>query len=649
MTLTVEEDFDGFVAARWPDLEAVAVVATLDAPAAREATATALASLRTRWAATLEEGSPTASARRALLEAVRPRSRPRRSGPDGTSDRSSDRSSDGSSDTPAEPVAPAVLHDLVADPGSSVPGALLDALAGLPVPVRGLLAAGPLWEATDGELLGLVGPDGPSPAELDDGRSRLLHAHRGARAADGLAVADHLLEHDLADLVHRLATVSPEPPDPAGLVVERVRRLRRRTLVLGGGAVLAAGAVGWAVLERAGGPAVTAPRPSAGPTTPGPDDPAWARSSRWAPRGGLARDLGIQALIARTGARLLWADDLADLRVVLAATLGDDRPDSTVVRAWTGPPGTPGERLVEAGLAYDAVLGVEDVVAVGLDRPGGAVLVVLTRPTEGSASFSPVVRPTPAGSVEREFTTLGLANGVGTMLLPARWGAAARLRCADYDGAPLAARTWEPGGVELGTGDPLADLMATVASSTGIRVGDLRGDVLVDSPTDGSVLDPTAVSATGGDGRAVLTRVRTPAGAVVRRLDVRDDGRSGASTFLVSSTAVVPAELAGEPAVLRLDDSPEGTGRFLVVVPGGGATCRLVATGRGRSPASEAARMKRRTAVVSVPDVERTSDGLRLVVQDAAGRTTYDDVPPDGRDLAGYDDGTGWLGLPLPY
>ncbi|MBM6401508.1 hypothetical protein [Phycicoccus sonneratiae] len=633
MATTLEEDFGGFVAARWPDLEAVALVATLDPERARELTTSALAGLRPRWQQTLEEGAPTAAARRALLARLEP-SRGR---------------GEASVASGAPEHGPVVRPPAVDDPDTGVPAALLDALARLRPAVRAQVGAGALWETTDDELRALAGEAAPSRADVDAARRELVAAHRAARAADGVPAADHRLDADLADLAHALARALPEPPDPAGLVVDRARRVRRRALVAGAGGLLLAGGVGWVAVRDGLGADPVRPSPQT-PTTAGPDDAAWGTTTRWPARGGLADDLGVQALVARAGAgvRLLWAGEVADLRVVVAAT-PDHPPTSTAVRAWSGPPGTVAERLVEVPTSFDTILGVEDVVVLGLDRPGGALLLVLTRPTERSAAFSPVVRPTPAGSLEREYTAVALADGVGTMLLPEPWGTAGRVRCAEYDGGPLTPRAWDrtrSGGPGSG---PLADLVALVASSTGLSPDDLRGEVLVDSPTDGSVFDPTAVSATGGDGRAVLTVVRTPDGAVVRGLDVRDDGRSGTTTFLAGSPVVVPARLAGEPAVLSLDAPAGGPGRFLVVVPGGGATCRLVAVGRRGAPTSEATAMKRSTAVVSVPDVERTTYGLRLVVQDAAGRTTYDDVPPAGRDLGGYDDGTGWLGLPLPY
>ncbi|MGG5260296.1 hypothetical protein [Phycicoccus avicenniae] len=625
MTTTLEEDFEGFVAARWPDLEAVALVATLDPPRARSLTTAALASLRPGWATTLESGAPTASARRAVLEQV---VAPRR--PDATAG------------------SPAGLRPLVGDPESSVPAALLDALAGRTPAARALLAAGALWEVTDDELLALA----PGPViDLDAERAALLEAHRAARATDGLGPADHLLAEDLVEVVHRLASAQPDPPDPAGLVLERARSVRRRSLVLGGGAaVLAAGASGWVVL-RDRGRAPTAGSSTADPTTAGPDDPAWASTASWSARGPLAADLDVQALVARSGrgARLLWAADLADVRVVVATNADDQYPDGTSVRAWTGRPGTPPARLAEVPLGFDALLGTEDLVAVGVARPGGSALVVLTRPTVGSVDFSPVVHPTTAGSVERTWTRVGLADGVGTLLLPAAWGQAARVRAERWGGPPVGPATWGTSGRLTVGDDPLDALLDAVASSTGVARADLRGDVLTDSPTDGSVLDPTAVSAQGGDGRAVLTRVRTPDGAVVRGLDVRDDGRAGGS-FLSTSPLVVPAEAASAPLVLPLDGGGDGPGRYLAVVPSGGASARLVAAGGDRGPASTEVAMKRRTAVLTVAGARGVAGGLRLVVRDARGRVTYDDVPPAGRDLAGdEEEGTGWLGLPQPY
>ncbi len=202
--------------------------------------------------------------------------------------------------------------------------------------------------------------------------------------------------------------------------------------------------------------------------------------------------------------------------------------------------------------------------------------------------------------------------------------------------------------MSLGGDDPVESLAAYVASATGVPRGRLVARALVDSIANGSVIDPTALSATGGDGRVVLSSATTPDDAVVRSLWVTDDGRARASTMLFSPV-VVPADAADAPALMGLAGTPPRTGRFLVVVPGGGATCQLLATSPNAYPVSKVTPMKGETAVVSVINAADAA-AFRLVVKDAGGRTTYDAVPPNGRDLLAFgDDGTGWLGLPLPY
>ena len=70
VTLTVEDDFREFVAARWPDLEGVAFLVTLDAATARRVTTDALAALHQQWREALDEGRPGAMARRSVLTAA---------------------------------------------------------------------------------------------------------------------------------------------------------------------------------------------------------------------------------------------------------------------------------------------------------------------------------------------------------------------------------------------------------------------------------------------------------------------------------------------------------------------------------------------------------------------------------------------------
>ncbi len=553
MSVTTEEDFGGFVAARWADLEAVAAVATLDPQRAREATTAALVALRSRWAAALEEGAPTAAARRELLARLAPPSR-RPSG------------------VPPEPSP--LAREAAEDPGDAVPAALFDCLAGETLLVRAALAARSIWDASPVEVATLAGPAGTDlVADVGTATGRLLGAHRTARADDGLGPADHRLEEDLANLVHRVAGTAPEPPDPSALVVERRRRVRRRSLVVGGAVVAAAGVAGWAAVARSTGTSTAGATPSRTPTPAGPDDPAWATTARWPPRGGLRTDYGVQALVVRATpeARLLYADDVHGVRVVVVASPLEGLPpgDGTGLRAWTAPAGTPAEQLVEMSLAYPGIFGADDVVALGVPRPSGAVVLALTRPVVDSAELSVHVRPTPAGEIERDWTSVPLEAGVGALLLESAPGSATRFRCGTYDGPLPRPQAWD---VQWDTeGVRVESVRRQIAAALGVPVGRITTDVLraVVPPRGTDSADPVTAETT----TAELVTARTPEGAVVRTILV-STASQGSSSWFGAEPTVVPAADAAAPAVFPMAD-PSGTRAYVVVVPGAGATVRL--------------------------------------------------------------------------
>lgn len=170
----MEDDFDQFMAARWSGLEAVALVATLDPVAARVATTAALATLAVRWPAALEDGAPTAAARRELLTRLGSWSAPR----------------------------PIRTEGLVTeDPDDAVSTALLAALAEEEPLVRAAVAATSTWDAAVAEVAALSERDAQNlTAQVADARARLLLAHRAALAANGLSPADHRLDDDVATL-----------------------------------------------------------------------------------------------------------------------------------------------------------------------------------------------------------------------------------------------------------------------------------------------------------------------------------------------------------------------------------------------------------------------------------------------------------------
>ncbi len=603
MTLSTQEDFDGFVAARWGDLEAVALVTTLDPAAAREVTTAALAGLRPRWGTLLEEGVPTTAARTALLERLVPPPRRARS-----------RAAD---DTVATEAA-AALRSVVGDPSDAVPAALLQALAAEGPLVRCAVAAEVVWDCPPAETGRLLGR-GAVEETVRAARDRFAEAHRAARAADGFGPADHRLDADLEDLVHRLSAAQPRPPDAGSLVGERTRRVRRRAVVAGGGVLVAAGAATWwGLTDRSARP--VAGRPAVTPSTAGPDDPAWADSGRWPARGVLATDLGVQALVARTtpGGRLLYADDVHDVRTVVARTLqADDLGAGTQLRMWAGSVGAPAEQLTEVQLGYSGIFEVEDVVAVGIPHPTAAALLVLTRPGVELAQYSLTARPTAAGLPSRTWRNVPLTEGVGSVLLDGPAGPATRLRCADYDGPLPAPSSWFAGVRADGS-----SLVPEVAMITGYRERDL-GEQVVTSRLPAGVSVPQL-----GTGRVTvtLTIVRTPDGGVVRSVRLAAGGSSD-GIWNGFGPFVVPTDRAQAPFATRTDDYGSARATWVLTTPPGGATVQLRSDDADDVALSKVVRVSGQAAVVQTPDVET----FRVLVRDAGGRVLWDDRPVEGR------------------
>ncbi len=653
MTLAVEDDFGGFVAARWPDLEAVALVATCDPAAARELTTHALASVGGRWDEVLDEGAPTRAARTALLREVARAARP-------------GHRSSGTARAPrrrAEPVTAPVDPVALPDDDDQLARRLVEALSAEAPLVRARLAAAVLWECGDAETADLAGlAPGARDSELGAARRRLLEAHRRALAAEGLSPADWRVDRDLAEALQDLAGARPDPPDPAGLVTVRARTVRRRTLLTGTAAVAAAGAATWWVLRG-----VTAgPEGGTGPTggpPGGADDGVWSSTDGWPPRGSLSDDPGIRALVADEGgldSRLIFAQDVAGTRVVVAAVL--DRPSSagpsTVVAAWSGVAGVPATQLTRVDLWLDRTDGVGDAVAVVVPAaPGGglyttgsvgvgsrsqpagpdsadlsansavAVLVVLARPSERSATWSPLVHPTVNGSVERAWTLVPLDDGVGVRALDQQPGSAARIRVGGYDG-PLAGPR-----PPFADTDGLGALQAasrSVADATGAPVGSLTSEVVVDSPVAGAVLDAFGMAPTGDAIRIRVVHTTTLDGALVHSVHVSDDGRPGHSLLFGPPVVLRPGS-ADDPVVRRLDLVPPRATRYVVVAPGA-ATCQLLGTTPPGYPVSAVVPMKGSSALVPIANGQVT-DSYRLVLRDGRGRVTWSDVPARGRSL----------------
>jgi len=608
VTLTVEDDFREFVAARWPDLEGVAFVVTLDPATARRVTTDALAALHQQWREALDEGRPGAAARRSVLSAALGAARP---------------------DAVSSP-GPWTEPDDDDDPVLTALEAAVRAASPLE---RALVGARSVWGAGPDEVADLLGmPVGDVRTRAATLHARLVAAHDAARAADGLAPADWALDVDLDGAVEHLLAGQGDPPDPAALVEDRRRSVQRRSVVAGGAAAVAAGALGWWVVGR-GASATGAASPS---TLPSAADQSWESVSRWPARGGLATDARVQGLVlsrSTGGGHLLFADDVAGQRLVVSVTLNPGTED-VIVEAWQGAAGGDPASLQEVPLQSPFVAGGQDAIPLAVPTSPGTLLLVLARPPVTRAQYSPTVFPTPAGTIGRSWVPMSLTAGIGV----ARWdneqGPALRMRCEGFDGpAAGSAQTWVGQSGTDGLAGFAEETSRFVAAALGERPDTVRTEVVTDATVGGSVIDPTAISARGGDGRVRVLRTTTAGGGMVRSVRVVDDGRSHLNWLDLEPPAVLPADTPrDEPIVLRLDDARPKVGRFLVIAPGA-ARVQLLSTSPNAYPVSKVTTT--RPGGVAIVEVINADDaaGFRLVRRNAAGRRIGTGVPRAGRDL----------------
>ena len=376
------------------------------------------------------------------------------------------------------------------------------------------------------------------------------------------------------------------------LVGERHRQVRRRSVVLGAGAALGAAAVTtWAARSVLSGAASTAaPRP------PGPDDPAWSRTSTWPARGRLATDPGVLALVAGASPRahLLYADDVAGRRVVVAATADVSGAGGTLVRMWAGSRGAAAGTLVPANLVRDRVMFTDDIVPVAVeagpdDEEGAGAVLLLARPMVLEAAYSPLVSYTrTGGEVSRRWSEVALRDGVATVPIRGSLPPAFRVRLDGYDGGPLGATplglpTPSPSG-------PLAESLLEalgpfVAACTGLPVSAVSSRIALEAPVPGDVLVQAASGETPGEGRVVIAHTSVPSGALLRSIRVGGDGRGEAGPVDVETTRVVSPDAPTAPVAARLPSFTGNMSRFLVVAPGA-ARAQLVAQATSTYPAS---------------------------------------------------------------
>ena len=468
-------------------------------------------------------------------------------------------------------------------------------------------------------------PTGPTPWPAGSSRRT-----RAAREREGAGAAPWALERDLARAVDDLLGGLTDPPDPAVLVEERVRRVRRRGLVLG--LVAAAAAVGGVAAAVALRDAPASPAAVALPAT---TDRAWASTSRWPTRGPLAADPLLRAFPGRRAAwgdHVLWAGDLGSRRLVVLWS--DDeahsgrRPASGSSPDPGVPTSSPSTRSTLMPMAMPATDCVAVVVADGPDATTAdrSLLLVLGRPVVERASYSPVLRPTVSGGLERSWTEVVLDQGVGALVLPHPVPLALRVRVDGHDGRPV---TPSRGLAGLGEGPP-RDVVETFVATP-------DGDPPHPAPHDRH-------DGRRGGGWAVRRPGRGREGGRADGHAADDDaGRRGPAVRLLRRGH--GRFVAGRPG----DGRPRGRGRRTVrragrrrgpgrlAVPRGARGSR---DGPARSPPTRTTGLPRRvvetggrtTTVVQVEGGDAVGE-YRVVLTDRRGRTVFDGVPAQGRTL----------------
>ena len=490
---------------------------------------------------------------------------------------------------------------------------------------RAAVAGHAVWAAEPEEVAALAGmPGADVRAEAVALRARLVEAHDRARDRQGLAPAGWELDRDLDDAVTALMRDQGDPPDPAALVVDRARGVRRRAVVVGGlgaaGVAAAAWAVGTSLGSGSAGPA------DAGALPP-PGDPSWASTSTWVARGALAADQGIQALvIARSapGSRLLWADDAGDRRIVVAR-VPPSTLESTALAVWVGRRGADPGSLEEVPLTIGEIRRTEDAVAavVPAGSGKGGLLVLLTRPRVLRCAYSAVVQYTPAGGVRRRWTEVELTDGAGASYVPTPPGPALRVRLGRYDGPPAGPQQVSLGrgpsdGTERDVGESLLLVTSSfVAASSGQPVDGIRSAIVRYGITTGDVIDPVAFVVDPHEGRVAVVHTTTADGALLRSVRVRDDGRGWAPYLDLEAVRPISVEDGQRPFATPLPAVREDVGRFLVI-SSGAARAQLLAITPNAYPVSKVGELRDGIGILEVVN-SRQAGVYRLVLWDADG------------------------------
>ena len=535
-------DFEEFVTARWRELHAVATLTTGDPDDGARVTASALAAVGRRWAETVDEGTPTAAARVAVLSAALATA-----GRDAATPREGDE--------PAEAPEPAEVDD----DGTRV--ALAAVLAAATPTARAALAVEHWWDETPALVAATAHTDVATvQADLSALRTRLAAAHAASLRRDE-AELGWALSAATTDTLEHAADAAPVS-DPVALVEEaRTRGTRRRRTRSAALAAAVALVVAGATALAWSGPATTA--------APGldRDSPAWATVSGWTPRGPLVgdptvRSIAADARAADPPARLLYAGPVGDtIAVVMTGSTptvpglrpgipegapgpalgeGFDSPQE-FLRLWTAPSRLGPTALRPAPIDGDPTARTSDLVALSVDQDAAAApaaVLVLARPTVTEVQLTTGLLPQPDGDALPVVRPLSLLHGIASYT-PLTDGITPRVAAEGYQGPPAGAGApgypLPPTGSLIELAEAQRDYLSGV---TGLHPGTLRVTSVLEAEVPRSALGSDFVGGYTGPVRVTVVTTLTPDGGRVRTSRLAGESFEDPWTFLERLVAV---------------------------------------------------------------------------------------------------------------
>ncbi|HET8767933.1 MAG TPA: hypothetical protein VFM86_11460 [Pedococcus sp.] len=448
-------------------------------------------------------------------------------------------------------------------------------------------------------------------------------------------------------LAARADDVAPTVEDPWSRVDGAIRTSARRRRAAYAGVTAAVVALAVLVPGLVGGShRATTPATRTGTVQlPAPGDPRWQRIATWPVRGSLAQDAAFLSAATRrfdgTSARILFAGDVEDSRLVLAFTRTEVPPDTATgevgttehVRVLVGPRGSALDKLQPGP---DQQPGDVDALVVRPDLRADGWLMVLAQPGVRTAELSTSVSISPSGSVGRTWAPLALTDGVGVTRVHDAPLGVTRVRAGGYDGnAVVVASNQDDSDGTAGAafcGGCGEAFYATgveaaregIARTLGLQPAQVEVSAHVQGRIDRTLQVKDGMYGTPGSvARVLVVHARVPGGGVVRSVAVSVTERDGTGSLLQPED-IVPIDAAtatGRPWVAWAPDT-KGSGLTLQVFAPGAAGIAITSDAPTIFPGSPREPVRNGSALVHLDSDESLLQHYVVVGYDAAGHET---------------------------